>query len=101
MKYKPLVHGYFCKDGPRLGLKWEDNCHAWMNNDSSHEVMNVKPQVEMHRFSNASAVMLVWNTTSDVQPMDGGVTHSAKARYKQRPCEELFRQCYAVFKSLE
>ena len=49
----------------------------------------VKPDINLTKFE---LVYLPPNTTAHLQPMDAGIIHSFKAKYKQEFCKHLIRQ---------
>ena len=51
-----------------------------------------KPEKKGPNFTNIELVYLPPNTTAHLQPMDAGIIHSFKAKYKQEFCKHLIRQ---------
>jgi hypothetical protein len=49
----------------------------------------VRPEINL---TNIELVYLPPNTTAHLQPMDAGIIHSFKAKYKQEFCRHLIRQ---------
>lgn len=59
------------------------------NQKSKKQKKNPKPVINL---TNIELVYLPPNTTAHLQPMDAGIIHSFKAKYKQEFCKHLIRQ---------
>jgi DDE superfamily endonuclease len=57
--------------------------------ESSRQKNKVKPAIDL---TNIELVYLPPNTTAHLQPMDAGIIHSFKAKYKQEFCKHLIHQ---------
>ena len=56
---------------------------------SSQQKKKTKPVINL---TNIELVYLPPNTTAHLQPMDAGIIHSFKAKYKQEFCRDLIRK---------
>jgi DDE superfamily endonuclease len=78
------------------------NSKRFENNDDDDEISEsdndqnsrkkkkkTKPKINL---TNIELVYLPPNTTAHLQPMDAGIIHSFKAKYKQEFCKHLIRQ---------
>jgi hypothetical protein len=57
--------------------------------ESGRQEKKGKPAIDL---TNIELIYLPPNTTAHLQPMDAGIIHSFKAKYKQEFCKHLIRQ---------
>ncbi|GBC13711.2 tigger transposable element-derived protein 6-like [Rhizophagus irregularis DAOM 181602=DAOM 197198] len=62
------------------------------NATGSHKIRPLKKEKPAVDLTNIELVYLPPNTTAHLQPMDAGIIHSFKAKYKQEFCRHLIRQ---------
>jgi hypothetical protein len=73
-----------CEDG--------DGDNEMLESNSKQKSKKQKKKAKPINLTNIELVYLPPNTTAHLQPMDAGVIHSFKAKYKQEFCKHLIRQ---------
>ena len=70
----------------------DDECDSEQESGHKKQKKKVQQKKVGPNLTNIELVYLPPNTTAHLQPMDAGIIHSFKAKYKQEFCKHLIRQ---------